>query len=227
MREACPSLGRARKPRPSGGTRTYVTRLRQFGPLIVIVILTGCGSVMGRPGSGQADPCNAYSCDGQGAQLNVAYRHQLPTHCGVLETQFDGRVFYVQSLYPSDIPRGLDGPTDLGTMTLQGAHLALFQDPAGHSIRFVDSPPGVIGQSYPFEVHVLAGGNALVDEHFAGRVWHPQGTLPGVSGPPYGNGHDANTTVPGSISLRSADEAAFRAAGGATVSLARIPVVCD
>jgi hypothetical protein len=200
--------------------------VRQVGLLVSIVILTACGSGMGRPGSGQADPCNAYSCDGQGAQLNVAYRHQLPTHCGVLETQFDGRVFYVKSLYPSDLPPGLEGPTDLGTMTLMGAHLALFQDPAGHSIRFVDSPPGVIGNAYPFTAHVLAGGDTLIDEHFAGRLWHPQGTLAGVSGPPYGNGHDAWTPVPGTMTLLSGDKSVFRTDGGTTVDFARADFVC-
>jgi hypothetical protein len=201
------------------------TRVTQFGSLVVIVILTACGSGMGRPGTGQTDPCNAYTCDGHGAQVNVAYRYQLPTHCGVLETQFDGRLFYVESLYPSDLPPGLDGPTDLGTMTLLGAHLALFQDAAGHSIRFVDSPPGVIGRPYPFTAHVLAGGNTLIDEHFAGRLWHPQGTLPGVSGPPYGNGHDAYTTVSGNISLVSDDLAVFTA-HGTTVNFVRSSFAC-
>jgi hypothetical protein len=199
---------------------------RVVGLLVSIVILTACGSGMGRPGGGQTNPCNAYSCDGQGAQLNVAYRYQLPTHCGVLETQFDGRVFYVESLYPSDLPPGLDGPVDLGTMTLLGAHLALFQDPAGHSIRFVDSPPGIIGNAYPFTAHVLAGGNTLIDEHFAGRLWHPQGTLPGVSGPPYGNGHDAWTSVSGTMTLLSGDKSVFRSEGGTTVDFARTDFVC-
>lgn len=200
--------------------------MRRVGLLVSIVILTACGSGMGRPGSGQTDPCNAYSCDGQGAQLNIAYCHQLPTHCGVLETQFDGRLFYVESLYPSDLPCGLDGPTDLGTMTLLGAHLALFQDSVGHSIRFVDSPPGVIGRAYQFTAHVLAGGNTLIDEHFAGRLWHPQGTLPGVSGPPYGNGHDAWTPVPGTMTLHSGDKSVFRTEGGTTVDFARTDFVC-
>src|ERR1700687_2970025 len=200
--------------------------MRRISLLVSIVILTACGSGMGRPGSGQTDSCNAYSCDGQGAQLNVAYRHQLPTHCGVLETQFDGRLFYVESLYPSDLPPGLDGPKDLGTMTLLGAHLALFQDSVGHSIRFVDSPPGVIGRAYQFTAHVLAGGNTLIDEHFAGRLWHPQGTLPGVSGPPYSNGHDAWTPVPGTMTLLSGDNSVFRTEGGATVDLDRTDFVC-
>jgi hypothetical protein len=200
--------------------------MRRISLLVSIVILTACGSGMGRPDSGQTDPCNAYSCDGQGAQLNVAYRHQLPTHCGVLETQFDGRLFYVESLYPSDLPPGLNGPTDLGTMTLLGAHLALFQDSVGHSIPFVDSPPGVIGRAYQFTAHVLAGRNTLIDEHFAGRLWHPQGTLPGVSGPPYSNGLDAWTPVPGTMTLLSGDKSVFRTEGGTTVDLARTDFVC-
>jgi hypothetical protein len=112
-------------------------------------------------------------------------------------------------------------------MVLLAAHLAEFQDPAGHHIRFVDSPPGVIGKAYPFTVHVLAGGNQLIDERFAGRVWHPQGTLPGVSGPPYGNGHDAYTTVSGSLTLASADQAIFVAPSASAVTFVRMQEGCD
>src|SRR5712675_1989733 len=43
---------------------------------------------------------------------------------------------------------------------------------------------------YPFAVHVLSGGNTLIDEQFAGRHWHTTETLPGVKGPTYGNGRD-------------------------------------
>lgn len=201
--------------------------MRLIGPLAVIVILTACGTVAGRASTGQTSPCNGYTCEGAVAQGNVAYHYQLGTHCGVLEARFGGRFFYPESLYPSEIPPGLDQPMDSGTMTLLSAHLALFQDPAGHSIRFVDSPPGEIGKAYPFSVHVLAGGSALIDERFGGRLWHPQGTLPGVSGPPYGNGHDAWTIVPGSLTLMSVDNAVFHTAGGATVNFVRAPFLCD
>jgi hypothetical protein len=112
-------------------------------------------------------------------------------------------------------------------MVLLSAHLAEFRDPAGHHIRFVDSPPGVIGKAYPFTVHVLAGGNQLIDERFAGRVWHPQGTLRGVIGPPYGNGHDAYTTVSGSLTLASADQAIFVAPSASAVTFVRIQVGCE
>jgi len=188
-------------------------------------LLVGIGLwlVIGRLGVGQTDPCNAYTCDGQGAQLNVAYRYLLGTHCGVLETRFDGRTFYVEALNPTELPASSDGR---GTMTLLGEHLALYQDPAGDSIRFVDSPPGVIGNAYPFTAHVLAGGNTLIDEHFAGRVWHPQGTLLGVNGPPYGNGNDAWTAVLGTMTLLSGDESVFNSEGGTSVTFVRIPFEC-
>jgi hypothetical protein len=204
-----------------------VNRLRQIGLLVSIVMLTACGNGMGRTGSTQADPCNAYTCDGPGAQLNVAYHYQLGTHCGVLEIRFDGRTFYIASLYPTDELAGLNQPVDVGTMVLLSSHVAAFRDPAGHDIRFVDTPPGVIGHAYPFTVHVLAGGNQLIDERFAGRLWHPHGTLPGVSGPPYGNGHDAYTAVSGSLTLLSADQAVFTTPSSSTVGFVRTSSACE
>jgi hypothetical protein len=197
------------------------SEVKQLAVLLAVVSLTVCGSANDRPATGLANPCNQYTCDGPGAQLNIAYTYQLPTHCGVLEVAFDGRVFYVESLYPADVPAGLDQPVDAGTMVLLSAHLAEFQDPSGHHIRFVDSPPGEIGQAYPFTVHVLAGGNLLIDERFAGRVWHPQGTLPGISGPPYGNGQDAYAAVTGSLTLVSADRAVFVTSNATTVAFGR------
>ena len=182
---------------------------------------------MGRAGSSQTDPCNASACDGPGAQLNLAYRYQLVTHCGVLEIRFDGRAFYIDSLNPAGGLTGLNQPVDEGTMTLLSSHLAEFSDLAGHHIRFVDTPPGVIGNAYPFTVHVLAGGSQLIDERFAGRLWHPRGTLPGVSGPPYGNGHDSNTAVSGSLTLTSADRAVFMTPSKATIVFARISLACE
>jgi hypothetical protein len=195
--------------------------VKQLTVLVAVVSLTTCGSANDRLATGQANPCNQYTCDGLGAQLNIAHTYQLPTHCGVLEVPFDGRVFYVESLYPADVPAGLDQPVDAGTMVLLSAHLAEFQDPSGHHIRFVDSPPGEIGKAYPFTVHVLAGGNLLIDERFAGRVWHAQGTLPGISGPQYGNGHDAYAAVAGSLTLVSADRAVFVTSDATTVAFDR------
>lgn len=204
-----------------------VTRLRQIGLLVSIVIIAACGSGVGRTGTNQADPCNAFTCDGPGAQISLAYRYQLGTHCGVLEIRFDGRPFYVESLYPTDRLTGLDQPMDVGTMVLLSSHLAEFRDPAGHHISFVDAPPGVIGHAYPFSVHVLAGGSQLIDERFAGRLWHPQGTLPDVSGPPYGNGHDAYTAVSGSLTLESADRAVFTTPSATKVVFVRTSFTCE
>jgi hypothetical protein len=191
----------------------------------ILAALTACGSAT--PTAAPARPCITTNCESGGAQLNVPFSYELSTHCGVLEARFDGRFFYPDSLYPSDIPAGLMQPVDSGTMTLLSSHTALFQDLAGHSIQFVDSPPGVIGKAYPFSVHVLAGGNSLTDEHFAGRVWHPQTSIAGVSGPPYGNGHDAWTIIAGTFTMVSSDKAVFRTAEAAKLDFVRVPFVCD
>src|SRR3979409_1369142 len=96
------------------------TQVRQLPVLLAIGLLPACcggGSSAGL-NAGLPGPCGPYACDGAGAQMNVAYSYQLPTHCGVLETRFDGRTFYVNSLYPADLPAGRGGPTDTGTMAL-------------------------------------------------------------------------------------------------------------
>src|SRR5438445_2985380 len=98
--------------------------------------------------SPSSNPCLGYTCDGPGAQLNTAYPYRLFTHCGVLGTRFDGRSFYVEAVDPSTVTNGLNNPMDLGTMTLRSPHLAIFVTSQGHTIQFVDSPPGVVGQPY-------------------------------------------------------------------------------
>jgi hypothetical protein len=152
----------------------------------------------------------------------------LSTHCGVLEIRFDGRVFYLESINPADVLVGLDQPEDIGTMVLLSAHLAVFQDAAAHSIRFVDSPPGLIGKAYAFTVYVYPG-DRLIDVRFAGRPWHALGTLPGVSGPPYGNGRDTSTAVAGLMTLVSGSRATFLTPNGSTVEFVRTNPVpgCD
>ena len=201
------------------------SQARQVPVLLAIGLLPAC---CGAAHAGQAatlsGPCGSYACDGPGAQLSVAYSYQLPTHCGVLATRFDGRDFYVSSLYPADLPAGLDQPTDTGTMALLSDSVAMFNDPAGRQIQFVDSPPGLIGKAYPFTVHVLAGGDQLSDEKFAARLWRPRGTLPGVSGPSYGNGY---TAVAGTMTLASEGLSVFSALGEPTVTFQRTAPTCD
>ncbi len=102
-------------------------------------------------------------------------------------------------------------------MTLLSPHLAVFRPSRGHAIQFVDSLPGVTSQPYPFRVYVLSGGNQLIDRGFAGRLWRAQGTLPGVVGPPYGNGQDRFTEVDGTMTLTGPDTAVFRSGAGAEV----------
>lgn len=196
--------------------------------LSTTVLLSACcgGSV---PSTAQVNPCiSEVGCATPGAPLNVTYPYQLSTHCGVLEIRFDGRVFYLESLNPADVLVGLDQPIDAGTMVLLSTHLAEFRDTAGHSIRFVDSWPGLIGQSYPYTAQV-SSSNQLRDARFAGRLWHALGILPGVSGPPYGNGQDRFTEVPGSLTLVSADRATFTTPSGLAVEFVRTdPIrVCD
>jgi hypothetical protein len=141
-----------------------------------------------------------------------------------LEARFDGRDFYVNSLYPADLPAGLDQPTDTGTMTLLSDNVAMFNDAGGHQIQFVDSPPGMVGKAYAFTAHVLAGGDQMSDEKFAARLWRAQGTLPGVSGPSYGNGY---TAVAGTITLVAEGQAVFSIPGEPAVTFARLSPVCD
>ncbi len=174
------------------------------------------------------NPCLGYTCDGPGAQLNTAYPYRLFTHCGVLGTRFDGRSFYVQAVDPSTVTIDLNNPVDLGTMTLRSPHLAVFVTSGGRAIQFVDSPPGVVGQPYPLRVLVLSGGNQLIDRQFAGRLWRAQGSLPGVVGPPYGNGQDRFTQVDGTLTLTDPDTAVFRSAARGQVRFVAVqPGGCD
>ena len=186
-----------------------------------------CGGAV-QPGPVLGNPCISDGCDSLGAQLNVSYPYRLSTHCGVLEIRFDGRVFYLESINPADVLMGLDQPEDIGTMVLLSAHLAVFQDAAAHTIRFVDSPPGLIGTAYPFTVHIYPG-DRLIDVRFAGRTWHTMGTLPGVSDPPYGNGRDTSTAVAGRMTLVSGSRATFMTPNGTTVEfvLTNPPLGCD
>jgi len=147
----------------------------------------------------------------------VAYSYRLFTHCGVLGACFDGRSFFVEAIDPSLVTSGLINPEDVGTMTLVSIHIAVFRTSAGNAIRFVDAPPGIVGHPYPFRVYVLSGGNQLIDRGFAGRLWRALGTLPGVVGPPYGNGQDRFTVVDGTMTLTGPDAAVFRTSSGAQV----------
>jgi hypothetical protein len=174
------------------------------------------------------NPCLGYTCDGPGAQLNMAYPYRLHTHCGVLGTRFDGRPFYVEEIDPAPVTTGLNNPEDVGTMTLLSPHVAVFRAVAGNQIRFVDAPPGVIGQPYPFRVLVLSGGNQLIDRGFAGRLWHAEGALPGITGPPAGpKGQDAVAEIDGTMTLTGPDTAVFRSGSGAQVRFTLVgPVLC-
>lgn len=209
---------------------------RWLAYLMAAVALAACGaasvgaaaSPLQNASTPNQNPCSAYTCDRPGAQLDVAYPYRLYTHCGVLGTRFDGRDFYVEAVDPSTVTYGLNNPEDFGAMTLMSRHLAVFRTSGGHLLRFVDAPPGVIGQPYPFRVFVLSGGNHLIDRGFAGRLWRAQGWLPGVVGPPYGDGRDRFTDVDGTMTLTAQDAAVFRSRAGAEVPFVRVgPFGCD
>jgi hypothetical protein len=218
------------------GVSKIVGIRRGLACLIAAIALAACETAGERP---LADPsfqarslaqnvCSGYTCDGPGAQPNATYPYRLNTHCGVLGIRFDGRPFYVEAMDPSTVAIGLDNPEDVGTMTLLSPHTAVFRAAVGKQIRFVDAPPGVIGEPYPFRVLVLSGGNQLIDRGFAGRLWHAEGVLPGITGPPLGpKGQDAVTAVDGTMTLTGPDTAVFRS-GAAEVRFAQVgPVGCD
>lgn len=173
------------------------------------------------------NPCSSYTCDGPGAQLNVSYPYRLFTHCGVVSTRFNGQSFYVAAIDPFTVISGLRNPEDAGTMTLVSPHAAVFRASSGQTIPFVDSPPGSVGVPYPLTVSVSSGGNQLVDRPFAGFVWKAQGTLPGVSGPPYGNGQDSFIHVPGTMTMTGPESATFRSNSGAQVQFVHAAMGCD
>jgi hypothetical protein len=160
----------------------------------------------------------------------VSQPFRLFTHCGILTTYIAGRTFYLAELYPARVSfRGSPGsPEVFGSMTMLSPHLARFSDSAGNQILFVDQPPGALNSPYPFVVHVMSGGNQLSDEQFAGRHWHTNETLPGVKGPPYGNGMDRVTEVHGTLTIVDAEDAVFRSNAGAVLHFTALgPTGCD
>jgi hypothetical protein len=190
--------------------------------VVVAVLLAGCGS----SGSGSVT-ASTHTRTPAPTFIAVTQPFRLHTHCGVLWTYFAGRIFYLEELYPNRVVY-LGDPESQGTMTLLSAHVAEFGDRAGHHIRFVDQLPGALGTPYPFAVRVMSGGNTLVDEQFAGRRWHTRETLPGVQGPPFGNGMDRVTEVYGTLTIVDAEDAVFRSDAGAVVHFTALgPIGCD
>src|ERR1700674_3509086 len=153
----------------------------------------------------------------------------LFTHCGILTTYFAGRTFYLAELYRARVPVMDPGrPEVLGTMTLLSAHVAAFVDHMGNRVLFVDQLPGALDTPYAFVAHVMSGGNQISDEQFAGRRWHTPETLPGVTGPPYGNGQDRSTNVGGTFTIVDADHGVFRNGAGAMLHFTALPPAgCD
>ena len=196
---------------------------RWFGLAVVALFVAGCD--MGVAPSAKASrPTLAPTF------IPVTQPFRLFTHCGILTTYIAGRTFYLAELYPARVSfRGNPGSPEVsGSMTMLSPHVARFSDSAGNQILFVDQLPGAFSTPYPYAVRVLSGGNTLTDEPFAGRRWHTAETLPGVKGPPYGNGMDRVTEVYGTLTIVDAEDAVFRSDAGAVVHFTALgPVGCD
>jgi len=195
---------------------------RRIGFVVIALLLAGCDWGGTRSVKAPPTPTPTFT--------PVSQPFRLFTHCGILTTYIAGRTFYLAELYPARVSfLGNPGDPEVsGTMTLLSPHVARFSDQAGNQILFVDQPPGALNSPYPFAVHVLSGGNTLIDEQFAGRHWHTTETLPGVKGPPYGNGRDRFTEVHGTLTIIDAEDAVFRSDAGAVLHVTALSFVgCD
>jgi hypothetical protein len=196
---------------------------RGLGLFVMALLVAGCGTSGTRSARAlTATPVPAF--------IPVSQPFRLFTHCGILTTEFAGRTFYLAELYPARVSfvESPGNPMVSGVMTLLSPHVARFSDPAGNQILFVDQFPGALNTPYPFAVHVLSGGNTLIDEQFAGRHWHTTESLPGVKGPPYGNGMDSFTEVHGTLTIVDAEDAVFRSDAGGVVHFTALAFVgCD
>jgi hypothetical protein len=197
--------------------------VRGPGLVVVALLVAGC--------SGSATTSVTASITAPTATFTpISQPFRLFTHCGILTTYIAGRTFYLAELYPARVTfQGNPGsPEVAGTMTLLWPHVARFTDQAGNQILFVDQLPGALNVPYPYGVRVMSGGNTLADEQFAGRRWHTTETLPGVNGPPYGNGLDSFTVVHGKLTIVDAEDAVFLSDAGGVVHFTALgPVGCD
>ena len=196
---------------------------RRLGFLVVALLVAGCGG-------GATTSVKASVRAPTPTFVPVSQPFRLFTHCGILTTYIAGRTFYLAELYPARVSfQGIPGNPEVpGTMTLLSPHVARFSDQAGNQMLFVDEFPGALNTPYAFAVRVLSGGNTLSDEPFAGRRWHTTETLPGVTGPPYGNGMDSFTVVHGMLTIVDAEDAVFCSDAGAVVHFTALaPVGCD
>jgi hypothetical protein len=181
-------------------------------------------------GCGEAATTTAKPSAAATAAISQSQLFNLFTHCGILTTYFAGRTFYLAELYPSRVQVSTDPgrPEVPGTMTLLSPHVAAFVDHAGNRVLFVDQLPGALNTPYPFAARVMSGGNQIGDEQFAGRRWHTAETLPGVAGPPYGNGQDRSTSVGGTFTIIDAEDGVFRSYAGAVLHFTALPLTgCD
>src|SRR5258708_36765113 len=133
--------------------------LRGLGSFVVALLIAGCATgVTPSVKTSTSAPAPTF--------IPVSQPFRLFTHCGILTTDIAGRTFYLAELYPARVSLvGNPGdPIVSGTMTMLSPHVARFPDPAGNQVLFVDQLPGALNTPYPFAVHVLSGGNTLIDE---------------------------------------------------------------
>src|ERR1700736_2710162 len=191
--------------------------------IVATLVLAGCSGAA----ANTATATNTATASSPAPAIPVPQPFRLFTHCGILTTFFAGRNFYLETLDPSRVvnPLGdpLGNPFANGSMRLLSPHLAECTAVAGHRIRFVDYLPGEVDRPYTLTVLVLSGGNQLADLSFAGRRWGSTDTLPGVVGPPYGNGRDAYTQVHGTMTLLTDGNARFTSAAGAVARFSPLP----
>lgn len=93
--------------------------------LLLLASATACGA--------PSDPAPEPFAGGQAA------RHDLYTHCGILETRFEGHYWITTpELHDGshDPPAGWDNPLQSGTMRRLSPTQAEFRDDAGHVVSF-------------------------------------------------------------------------------------------
>ena len=106
----------------------------------VVVLLTVAFLWLVRPPGAGVGSCNAASvvppC-ASGADVGVAYAHQLRTHCGIRSAYFDGRRWIASPILGGlDPPSGWGNPFEYGAMELIAENSARFTSSAGLVAEF-------------------------------------------------------------------------------------------
>jgi len=104
--------------------------------IATVVVVAGCGE----------SPANA---NAPGGSVSITVGHSVPyrlyTHCGILSSSINGETYYADpplSDGSGNPPAGWGNPYTDGDMTLQTVTTAVFDDHAGHTARFTNTPMG-------------------------------------------------------------------------------------